>query len=227
VRVGAAAPNPAAAGGAAALRRAGLDVRFLEDVPGGAPLAAASRRLIAPFAKRVTAGLPWVTVKRALDAKGSMIPPPGAKTFTSEPSLSLAHALRRRADAVLTGVDTILADDPLFTVRRVSDHPGKRRTIVVMDRQGRLSGAYIAAAAQRGLDVRAETGLSTALRRLGDEGVLEVLVEAGPNLSTAILASDLWDESITIHADEEGDRVERAYRVGEQAWEEADVLRHR
>jgi diaminohydroxyphosphoribosylaminopyrimidine deaminase/5-amino-6-(5-phosphoribosylamino)uracil reductase len=226
VLIGAADPNPIAAGGAAALRAAGLDVRFLDEVPGGGALAASSRRLIAPFARRVGAGLPWVTVKRALDPSESMIPPAGAKTFTSGPSLDLAHALRRRADAILTGAATILADDPLFTVRRVSDHPGKRRTLAVMDRQGRLPPAYAEAAAARGLDVRVETDLETALRRLAADGALEVLVEAGPTLSAAVLGSGLWDESIAIAAGEP-DRVSRTYRQPQPLWEEFDVLRHR
>jgi len=226
VLIGAADPNPIAAGGAVALRAAGLDVRFLDEVPGAAPLAASSHRLIAPFAKRVGAGLPWVTVKRALDPAGSMIPPPGAKTFTSGPSLDLAHALRRRADAILTGAATILADDPLFTVRRITDHPGKRRTLVVMDRQGRLPSAYAEAAAARSLDVRVETDLEAALRRLAADGAVEVLVEAGPSLSDAVLGSELWDESITITAGDP-DRVVRAYRQPQPHWEEFDVLRHR
>ena len=224
VLIGAADPNISVAGGGArALRDAGLEVAFL-----GGAAASASRRLLAPFAKRALGGTPWVTVKRAFDARGGMIPPTGAKTFTSAASLDLAHALRRRADAVLTGIGTVLADAPLFTVRRLADHPGKRRALVAMDRSDRLPAAYVTAAAARGLDARGETDLVAALRRLASEGVLEVLVEAGPRLSAAVLDGPLWDEAITIHAGDGGpDRVVRDYRAGEPAWERFDVLRHR
>jgi diaminohydroxyphosphoribosylaminopyrimidine deaminase/5-amino-6-(5-phosphoribosylamino)uracil reductase len=229
VVIGAADPNPhVAGGGAAALTVAGLDVAFVGDLPGGAPLAAASRRLIAPFVRRAADGRPWVTVKRAFDQGGSMIPPPGAKTFTAPASLDLAHALRRRADAILTGIGTVLADGPLFTVRRLADHSGRRRTLVVLDRHERLPPEYAPAAALRGLNVRVESDLGAALDRLAADGALEVLVEAGPRLSAAVLDAGLWDEAIDIHAGPGGaDRVERRYRAGEQAWEALDVLRHR
>lgn len=229
VLIGAADPNPhVVGGGAAALAAAGLEVAFLSDLPGGASLAAASRRLIGPFVRRAAEGRPWVTVKRAFDVSGGMIPPPGAKTFTAPASLDLAHALRRRADAIVTGIGTVLADDPLFTVRRLADHSERRRTLVVFDRHGRLPAAYVAAAALRGLDVRVETDLDAAFDRLAADGALEVLVEAGPRLSGAVLEADLWDEAIDIHAGPGGrDRVERRYRAGEPAWEGLDVLRHR
>src|SRR4029079_2324066 len=120
-------PNPKVAGGGAeALRSNGLEV--LEH-----PTAEAAD-LIAPFCRLVRSGKPWVVVKQALSRAGSMVPPPGQKTFTSEGSLLLAHRLRKESDAIITGSGTILADDPLFTVRRVPDHPGKRRFLALLDR---------------------------------------------------------------------------------------------
>jgi len=125
-----------------------------------------------------------------------MIPPPGQKTFTSETSLTHAHALRRRADAILTGSGCILADDPAFTVRRVPDHPGKSRILAILDRRRRVPDAYFAAARARGLEPRRYEGLEAALDELGAEGALEVLVEAGPTLRRAVLESGLWDEEV-------------------------------
>ena len=49
------------------------------------------KRLIAPFSKRVTQGLPFVTVKQAINRAGTMLPPAGQKTFTSQGSLLVAH----------------------------------------------------------------------------------------------------------------------------------------
>lgn len=211
-------PNPRAGGGAARLRAAGLDVIELAACsdPTAAELAAECRSLVAPFAKRILSGKPWVTVKQALDRQGSMIPPPGRKTFTSPDSLTFAHALRKRADAILTGSGTILADQPEFTVRHLVDHPGKRRRLAVLDRRGRVSPSYIAGAAELGFDVSIEQDLETALDQLGREGMLEVLVEAGPRVTESVLDCDLWDEHVIIrkHAGGLADEAEirrRAY----------------
>lgn len=202
VWIGVRDPNPRVAGGGAARLASdgGLAVRFIDDLdhPQAAELAAAAHRLLAPFAKRARTGLPWVTVKQARDRSGSMVPPAGRKTFTTGASLDFAHALRKRADAILTGSGTVLADTPEFTVRRVPDFPGKRRQLVILDRRGRVGGAYLEAARGRGFDVSLETSLPAALARLGEAGALEVLVEAGIALTEAILASDLWDEHVLI-----------------------------
>ena len=217
VVIGVADPNPSVAGGGAGrLARAGLDVRRAENLPGCADLAAGCRALIAPFAKRALTGRPFVTVKQALDPAGSMIPPRGAKTFTSEPALRFAHALRRRADAILTGSGTVLADDPGFDVRRVPDHPDRRRSLAVLDRRGRVPAAWLAAAASRNLDAFAVDDLEAALDRLGAAGALEVLVEAGPAVLASIAAAGLWDEWVVIRKGEGSapDRAEVRRRDG-------------
>lgn len=194
-------PNPRVEGGGATrLTAAGLYVRFLSDLdhPDASRLAADAERLIAPFVKWVTTGLPFVTIKQALDETGAMIPPVGQRTFTSETSLTLAHRMRRRADAILTGSGTILADNPEFTVRRIPDHPGKSRILAILDRSGRVPSDYLTEATRRGLRPMLFADISEALARLGTEGVHEVLVEAGPRLTAAILATDLWDEHVAI-----------------------------
>jgi diaminohydroxyphosphoribosylaminopyrimidine deaminase/5-amino-6-(5-phosphoribosylamino)uracil reductase len=194
-------PNPRVdGGGAARLSAAGLSVRFLSELdhPDAKRLTTETDRLVAPFVKWVTTGLPFVTVKQALDKTGSMIPPIGRKTFTSETSLTLAHRLRRRADAILTGAGTILADNPEFTVRRLPDHPDKSRILAILDRSGRVPPGYLTEAAQRGLRPMLFADIGEALTRLGAEGVHEVLVEAGPTLTGAILAAGLWDEHVVI-----------------------------
>lgn len=194
-------PNPRVEGGGAVrLAAAGLSVRFLSELdhPDRARLASEAERLIAPFAKWVTTGLPFITIKQALDETGSMIPPAGQRTFTSETSLTLAHRMRRRADAILTGNGTILADNPEFTVRRIPDHPGKSRILAILDRTGRVPADYLTAAAQRGLRPMLFADIGDALTRLGSEGVHEVLVEAGPTLTAAILSTDIWDEHVAI-----------------------------
>jgi diaminohydroxyphosphoribosylaminopyrimidine deaminase/5-amino-6-(5-phosphoribosylamino)uracil reductase len=199
--IGARDPNPRVAGGGAArLAAAGLDVRFADALtdPAAGDLARASRRLIAPFGLWSRSGRPWITVKQALTPAGSMIPPPGTTTFTSPESLDLAHRLRRRADAILTGSGCVLADSPAFTVRRVVDHPGNRRILAILDRRGRVPASYVTAAQARGFDVRLRTDLDGLVRELGAADVLEVLVEAGPTLHASLMDEGLWDEHVTI-----------------------------
>ncbi len=158
-------------------------------------------------------GKPWVVVKTAIDIDGSMIPPLGAKTFTSPQSIRYGHALRKRSDAILTGVGTILADSPLYTVRQLEDHPHKTRHLVVMDRTNRTPQSWIDEATARGFDVVLESDLEMALAHLGERGCLEVLVEAGPTLSQAILTSDLWNEHVTIRKNEtREDEIHHVYR---------------
>lgn len=194
-------PNPSVLGmGAAKLADAGLTVRYWDELahPDAPTLKARAERLLAPFAKLSRHGMPWLTVKQAVTSRGSMIPPSGEKTFTSSASLLLAHQLRRRADAVMTGSGTILADAPELTVRHVPDFPGKRRKLIILDRRGRVPARYVDAATKRGFDVLIMTSLEEALRYLGAAGALEVLLEAGPSLTGEALNSSLWDEHYLI-----------------------------
>ncbi|PIB96919.1 bifunctional diaminohydroxyphosphoribosylaminopyrimidine deaminase/5-amino-6-(5-phosphoribosylamino)uracil reductase RibD [Caulobacter sp. X] len=203
VWIGARDPNPAVAGGGAqALGDAGLIIGFAADLPhpDASALARRCARLIAPFSRRVRTGRPWVTVKQALRADGAMIPPAGSKTFTSEASLDLAHSLRRRADAIVTGSGTILADNPWFTVRRVADPRTTRRRLAILDRRGRVPASYLVQARERGLVPSVHPDWPGLLTELAADGALEVLVEAGPTLSGAVLASGLWDEHVLIRA---------------------------
>jgi diaminohydroxyphosphoribosylaminopyrimidine deaminase/5-amino-6-(5-phosphoribosylamino)uracil reductase len=208
--------NEVLGGGAERLAAEGLAVHFVRDLghAGAEELEASCNRLIAPFAKRLRTGLPWITVKQALDTSGSMIPPTGRKTFTSPSSLALAHRMRRRADAILTGSGTVLADEPEFTVRLVSDFPSRSRELVILDRRGRVSQSYLAAARQRGLKPVVEASLKAALTRLSANGALEVLLEAGPTLTQEVLGSGIWDEHVVITKgrDQEEDRISVRYR---------------
>lgn len=212
---GVADPNlKVAGGGAERLRGAGLIV----DVLPGDTLQV--ERLIAPFKKRVTLGLPFVTVKQAINRDGNMLPPQGQKTFTSQGSLMIAHALRRRADAIFTGSGTVLADDPHLTVRLMPDHAGKRRKLVLFDRRKRIPQSYVYAATQRGFDVSFADDLEIALRAVAADGAIEVFLEAGPSLTDHVLASPFWDEHVKITRTDAEDRVEILTQGG------SDVLRH-
>lgn len=192
VVIGCRDPNPRVAGGGVErLRAAGVAVTELDDPE--------CQALLYAFAHSVTTGKPWVTVKRAFTSAAGMIPPLGQTTFTAPESLRLAHQLRKRADAIVTGSGTVLADNPAFTVRHVPDHVGKTRVLAILDRRRRVSAEYLAAAARRGLTPIIYDSLTEAFADLARRQCREVLVEAGPKLSDAALASPAWCQDIQIH----------------------------
>ncbi|WP_051213553.1 bifunctional diaminohydroxyphosphoribosylaminopyrimidine deaminase/5-amino-6-(5-phosphoribosylamino)uracil reductase RibD [Maritalea myrionectae] len=231
VWIGAQDLNPRVIGGGAAkLRDAGIEVHFLskrhEDFAKALHLDC--RRLIAPFLHFAKTQRPFVTLKVAVDANGSMIPPVGDKTFTRASSLKFAHKLRRRADAIVTGSGTVLADDPHFTVRHVDDVSDKVRPLVILDRRGRVPSAYLQEARARGFRPIIATDLKSALADLGQSGCMEVLVEAGPELAAACRALKLVNLDITIERLADNDRIRAVYADpslnGEQCEGEADVF---
>ena len=97
---------------------------------------AEARQLNAPYLKLVTTGVPYVRLKWAMTLDGKMATESGdSKWISNERSRQLAHRLRGRVDAVVIGIGTALADDPLLTARP----PGPRTaTRVVLDSSARL-----------------------------------------------------------------------------------------
>lgn len=111
-------PNPLVGGqGVARLRAAGVQVDVL---PATHPLAVASRERNIGFLHRMTHGLPWVRLKMAASLDGTTALPNGVSQWITSPAARAdGHAWRRRAGAVLTGIGTVLADDPGLDVRLV------------------------------------------------------------------------------------------------------------
>ncbi|MGH7245094.1 MAG: bifunctional diaminohydroxyphosphoribosylaminopyrimidine deaminase/5-amino-6-(5-phosphoribosylamino)uracil reductase RibD [Phycisphaerales bacterium] len=106
-------PNPTAAGGAEKLRAAGVSVRFTS-------VSASAVSVSDAFVKRVTTGLPWVIAKWAQTIDGRIATRSGeSKWISSNRSRRRVHQIRARVDAVLTGMGTVLADNPLLTARDV------------------------------------------------------------------------------------------------------------
>lgn len=112
VVIGAGDPAPHVNGrGIAQLREAGIEVEVgvCEDE---------ARRLIAPFCRLMLEHRPWVHAKWAMSLDGRIATRTGdSKWISSEASRARAHELRGHCDAILVGVGTVLADDPLLTAR--------------------------------------------------------------------------------------------------------------
>ncbi len=112
VVIGAMDPNPRVEGGGAEfLRSQGIKVRTgcLEEE---------SRQIIAPFAKHLITGLPWVRAKAASSLDGKIATSTGnSKWITNERARIFGHGLRDVSDAILVGKKTVVADDPRLTCR--------------------------------------------------------------------------------------------------------------
>ena len=208
-RVVVALPEPSrdAAGGAQRLRAAGVavDTGLLADD---------AREQNIGFVARVTRGRPWVRTKIAASLDGRTALANGASRWiTGEAARADGHAWRARACAILTGIGTVLQDDPELTVRAVATTRQPRRVIV--DRHGQTpatarvlagDGALVVTAAERnpawGANVEAlalpdahgRVDLAAMLAALAARGVNELHVEAGGKLNGALLEAGLVDE---------------------------------
>jgi diaminohydroxyphosphoribosylaminopyrimidine deaminase/5-amino-6-(5-phosphoribosylamino)uracil reductase len=209
-------PNPSVQGtGIARMRVAGLQVELVGD----ARLVAAAREINIGFLSRFERGRPWVRLKLAASLDGrSALPDGRSQWITGEAARDDGHRWRRRASAVLTGIGTVLADDPRLDVRAVTTAvqplrvvldsrlrtppdasilraPGKALIVACRGHDG-AAQALRARGAEVWDDTPAGTPLSLdrLLARLADHGVNELHVEAGATLNATWLASGLVDE---------------------------------
>jgi len=214
-------PNPRVAGqGIARLRGAGIAV----DVGLREPQA---HEMNLGFFSRMARGRPWVRIKSAASLDGRTALPSGASQWiTSDAARADGHLWRARAGAVLTGVGTVLHDDPLLTARA----PGvvRQPDLVILDSRlrtplqarlwqaaGRRTLIYTAAdvageSAQRLRECGAELvscpgmngwiNLTALLADLARREVGELHVEAGSTLTGAFLRAGLADELLLYQA---------------------------
>lgn len=209
-------PDPRVSGkGHAMLRAAGIAVT--EDVQG--PEATA---LNAGFLKRVTQGLPFVTLKLAASLDGRTATATGESRWITGPEARRkVHAMRLAHDAVMVGSGTALADDPDLTVR---DMGAVRQPVrIVLDRLlrhspdsrlGRTAKAYpvwllhgpSAPAAMRSAwqatgatlietpETSGHIDLKAALQTLAQKGLTRILSEGGSTVAAALVKAGLVDE---------------------------------
>jgi diaminohydroxyphosphoribosylaminopyrimidine deaminase / 5-amino-6-(5-phosphoribosylamino)uracil reductase len=219
-------PNPKVSGGGfAVLRAAGVTVEV-------GVCEAEARQLNEGFACWIRTGRPFVTLKSAMTLDGQLSlanqgKSKNRKWITSEESRAEVQRLRHASDALLTGIGTILADDPLLTDR--SGLPRRRRLVrVILDCKLRLSAkSRIVKSADEDLLVftsaprrspkaqkleaagvelvrvaskRGALDLRAVLQELGQREITRVLLEAGPRLNGAALTSGLVDRMYLFYA---------------------------
>jgi diaminohydroxyphosphoribosylaminopyrimidine deaminase / 5-amino-6-(5-phosphoribosylamino)uracil reductase len=207
-------PNPQVAGqGLKKLHAAGIEVEC-------GLMEMAARELNIGFFARMARGTPWVRSKIAASLDGRTALASGAsKWITSEAARQDVQHWRARSCAVLTGIGTVMADDPQLNVRGIETLRQPLR--VVVDNALRLPpdarllqqpGALIytavtdakktSALEQAGVQVVALPGengrvdLPGVLRDLAGRGCNEILVEAGSKLNGALLQAGLVDELV-------------------------------
>jgi diaminohydroxyphosphoribosylaminopyrimidine deaminase/5-amino-6-(5-phosphoribosylamino)uracil reductase len=212
-------PNPnVRGGGAERLRAAGIEVTL-------GVREEEARALIRPWEKFITQRTSYLTLKLAMSVDGRIATRSGdSKWVTGEEARNVVHQLRARHDAVLVGINTVLTDDPLLTVRRVQ---GTSPARVVVDSNLRLplSSQLVATAEEcptcvittqsasiaagetlesRGVSVirvpatpQDRCDMRVVLRELAAREVVSVLCEGGAELAGSLLANRLADE---LHA---------------------------
>ena len=161
-------------------------------------------RLIAPFAKHVTTGFPFVTVKLAMSLDGKICDDWGdAKWISSAASRKVTGGLRERVDAIMVGAETVRQDNPSLLSH------GKRNDDlmrVVVTKSGKLpknaqiftDGApNVTRTFRVGKDAK---DLVDVLRQLGKAGVLHILCEGGLQLARSLAEAGLVDEWIAVLA---------------------------
>lgn len=218
-------PNPRVAGnGLAQLRAAGIEVQ-------AGVLTAHAEALNVGFVTRMRRGRPWVRCKLAMSLDGRTAMADGeSKWITGAAARADVHRLRARSSALVSGIGTVLADDPQFTVRldegapeggwhqplrvildpHLSTPPDARllqaegRTLIVTASDSVGVGERLRAAGAHVLRLAAgadRVDLQAMLEYLAsEEQVNEVLLETGATLSGAMLQAGLVDEIVLYMA---------------------------
>jgi diaminohydroxyphosphoribosylaminopyrimidine deaminase/5-amino-6-(5-phosphoribosylamino)uracil reductase len=217
-------PNPAVAGkGFRQLRAAGIEV-----VSGVAESKA--RRLNEAFAVWIKTKRPLVTLKSAMTLDGRMVLPNRGRQrrwITSEAARAEVHRMRHASDAILTGIGTVLADDPLLTDR--TGLPRRRPLLrVILDSRLRLplhsriartakgdvlvftavreSSARARALIRAGVEVVRLPGragrldLRRVVVELGGRNILSLMLEPGATLHQAALDAGIVDKVRLFYA---------------------------
>jgi diaminohydroxyphosphoribosylaminopyrimidine deaminase/5-amino-6-(5-phosphoribosylamino)uracil reductase len=229
-------PNPQVAGkGLAALRAAGIEteVGLMPDE---------ARRIHRGFLARMSRGRPWVRVKLGVSLDGrTALSNNASRWITSPEARRDVHDLRAQSCAVLTGIGTVLADDPELTVRDVACQRQPLRVLLdsrleIQDGAKIMQGGNLlivtatgdegraAALRQRGYEVvripteqvKGKVDLRLMMEALARHDLNDILVETGARLNGSLLQAGVVDEIITYIAPSVlGDLAHGMFAMGE------------
>ncbi len=173
-------PNPKVNGqGSAQLRTAGIIVQEMN--------LAEAREINRGFFSVIEKQRPFIAMKIAASRDGKIAVTPGVRTdITGAEAREHGQALRAQFDAILTGIGTVLADDPLLTVR-IPGQEHRSPVRVVLDSHGRLP----AAARIHPCWVYARE--DDVIANLSERGITRLLIEAGQGVNTYFIESGLVD----------------------------------
>jgi diaminohydroxyphosphoribosylaminopyrimidine deaminase/5-amino-6-(5-phosphoribosylamino)uracil reductase len=186
-------PNEKAAGGAVALRAAGLTVieGVLKDE------AAFSNRA---WFMKIKKGRPFFTWKVAATLDGKVAAADGtSKWISNERSRGDVQILRRQADAILVGTNTVITDDPHLIPRGSFAGYGANPIRIICGEQELPKDAQIFDDAAKTVLVKSKD-LDLLVEKLNELEINHVFVEAGPTLGSAMLDGCLMDELVIYQA---------------------------
>ncbi len=215
-------PNPNVTGrGLERLEEAGVRVRLGEQ-------AEAAERVTEAYLKHSTTGMPFVTAKFAASLDGKIATRAGdSKWITTDRARWETHRLRAASDAVMAGINTVLADDPLLTARDEKGNPNERqplrvivdsrgrtppdarllrepgKTLIAVARADREAAARLTAAGAEVVEAPGDDGgvdLHRMLRLLGAMGKCGVMVEGGGALLGSLFDQGLVDKVVAFVA---------------------------
>lgn len=223
VVVGAVDPNPLVAGkGVKTLDDAG--VRVITGV-----LAKEAHLQNEAFFKYIRSGRPFITLKAAISLDGKIATKTGdSKWITGEEARRLVHQMRATNDAIMVGIGTVLADDPLLTVRLQGQHRQPLRVIIdsslrisidsqlaktasqvatiIAAVEGRYSKEKRAELEAMGVEVwdlpavQKRVDLVALMQKLGKREITSLLLEGGPTVNTSALEAGLIDKFVFFQA---------------------------
>ena len=250
VVVGAIDPNPKVSGkGVAILRKNGIEVKT-------GVLERECEKINEFFNKHVISGIPFVILKFASTIDGKIASLTGdSKWVGSEKQRKMAHRLRKSVDAVLVGIDTLRADDPMLNVRGIRG-PVRQPVPVIMDSKLRVSpGAEIFSTHPKSIiattvsakplkmkkleqlgaqiltirrDAKGRVSASDLLKKLGMMGICSILIEGGSKVAASFLREGLVDKLVFFYSPKiiGGDGMSMIGSLGKESMGEAIDIRN-
>lgn len=187
-------PTDAAAGGAARLRGAGVEVESGLEGPAAADL-------VRDWVHLQRTGRPHVTVKWAQSLDGRAAADDGSSQWITGPAARRdVHERRAAADAILAGTGTVLADDPALTARADDGSLLPDQPIPVIVGESPVAADAAVHRHPRGALFFPTRDLAAVLDDLGSRGIQRVFVEGGPTLESALVRQGLADEVLVYLA---------------------------